>query len=257
MGTTEDVVADLDGTLVCGFTDGAIVRLDPHAGTLTTVADTGGRPLGLEACDDGRVLVCDAHKGLLEVDQSTGSVERLVEQVDGVPLRFCSNAVAAPDGTVWFTESTDRFDFEHYMGALLEHRPSGRLFRRDPDGTVTTVLDGLYFPNGVTLAPDNSSLLFTETGNYSLSRMWLTGSRSGEVDVLLSNMNGFPDNMSRFVEGAVLDRDDQPSQRGTRPFSEVAWTHSVDDLAAARHTAARSEDNCVGGVCRLRRTGRR
>ncbi|WP_308192477.1 SMP-30/gluconolactonase/LRE family protein [Gordonia sp. 'Campus'] len=200
-GTAEDVVVSLDGSLVCGVTGGAIVRVAPSTGERSTIADTGGRPLGLEVCDDGRLLVCDAHKGLLRVDQSTGAVETLVDQVDGVTLRFCSNAAAGPDGTVWFTESTDRFDFEHYMGALLEHRPSGRLFRRDPDGTVTTVLDGLYFPNGVALAPDRRSLLFTETGNYSLSRLWLTGPRQGEVEVLLSNMHGFPDNMSRFVGG--------------------------------------------------------
>lgn len=200
-GTAEDVVAGLDGAMICGVSGGAIVRLDPSSGELETIADTGGRPLGLEACDDGRLIVCDAHKGLLRVDQSTGAIETLVDQVDGVPLRFCSNATAGPDGTVWFTESTDRFDFEQYMGALLEHRPSGRLFRRDPDGTVTTVLDGLYFPNGVALAPNRRSLLFTETGNYSLSRLWLAGPRQGEVEVLLSNMHGFPDNMSRFADG--------------------------------------------------------
>ncbi|GAA12651.1 hypothetical protein GOALK_056_00840 [Gordonia alkanivorans NBRC 16433] len=207
----------LDGALICGVTGGAIVRIDPSTGQRSTIADTGGRPLGLEVCDDGRLIVCDAHKGLLQVDQFTGAVETLVDQVDGVRLRFCSNAAAGPDGTVWFTESTNRFDFEHYMGALLEHRPSGRLFRRDPDGTVTTVLGGLYFPNGVALAPDRRSLLFTETGNSSLSRLWLAGPRQGEVEVLLSNMHGFPDNMSRFAGGrswiamtnprnAVLDR---------------------------------------------------
>ncbi|MFC9982914.1 hypothetical protein [Gordonia sp. NPDC127522] len=65
---------------------------------------------------------------------------------------------------------------------------------------MTTVLDGLHFPNGVALAPDQRSLLFTETGNYSLSRLWLTGPRQGEVEVLLSNMHGFPDNMSRFAD---------------------------------------------------------
>lgn len=201
VGTAEDVAVGLDGELICGVTGGAIVRVHPLTGEPETIADTGGRPLGLEVCDDGRLLVCDAHKGLLRVDQSTGEVETLVDQVDGVRLRFCSNAAAGPDGTVWFTESTDRFDFEHYMGALLEHRPSGRLFRRDSDGTVTTVLDGLYFPNGVALGPDRRSLLFTETGNYSLSRLWLAGPRRGEVEVLLSNMHGFPDNMSRFVDG--------------------------------------------------------
>lgn len=49
-------------------------------------------PLGLEVCDDGRVLVCDAHKGLLEVDQSTGAVEPLVEQVADDPQQQARNS---------------------------------------------------------------------------------------------------------------------------------------------------------------------
>lgn len=194
-------MVDHTGSLLCGLGGGAIVRVDPAAGTTTAIATTGGRPLGLEVCADGSVLVCDAHKGLLRVAETTGAVETLVSHVGRDALRFCSNATAAADGTVWFTESTNRFNFEHYLGALLEHRPSGRLCRRDTDGTVTTVLDGLYFPNGIALAPDECSVLFTETGNYSLSRLWLRGSRAGEVEVLLSNMHGFPDNMSRFVDG--------------------------------------------------------
>lgn len=168
-GLAEDVVVDHAGSLLCGLGGGAIVRVDPDAGTTTTIATTGGRPLGLEVCADGSVLVCDAHKGLLRVAETTGAVETLVSHVGRDALRFCSNATAAADGTVWFTESTNRFNFEHYLGALLEHRPSGRLCRRDTDGTVTTVLDGLYFPNGIALAPDECSLLFTETGNHSLS----------------------------------------------------------------------------------------
>ncbi|MFC9982913.1 SMP-30/gluconolactonase/LRE family protein [Gordonia sp. NPDC127522] len=106
----------LDRALIYGVTGGEIVRVDPSTGRRSTFADTGGRPLGLEVCDDGRLIVCDAHKGLLRVEQSTGAVETLVDQIDGVQLRFCSNAATDPGGTVWFTESTDRFDFEHYMG---------------------------------------------------------------------------------------------------------------------------------------------
>lgn len=197
----EDVVVGADGQLYCGVEGGGIVRLDPDSSATSVVAETGGRPLGLEALPDGRLLVCDAHRGLLRVAPSSGAVETLTQYVDDVPLRFCSNATAQPDGTIWFTESTTRFDFEHYLGAFLEHRPSGRLLRRDPDGSVDVVLDDLYFANGVALAPDGQSLLLVETGAYRISRVDLTGPDAGRRRTLVENLPGFPDNLSAFRDG--------------------------------------------------------
>ena len=125
---------------VCDKIDGRILRIDPERSLEETIADTGGRPLGLEVLWDGHLLICDAQKGLLRLDPETGVIETLVQYVDGVTLRFCSNAAAARDGTIWFTESSSRYDFEQYTGALMEHRPSGLLFSRDPDGCVEIVL---------------------------------------------------------------------------------------------------------------------
>ncbi len=65
---------------------------------------------------DGRLLVCDARRGLLCVDPDSGDVESLTQYVDTVPLRCYASATA--DGTIWFTEPTTRFDFEHYCGAF-------------------------------------------------------------------------------------------------------------------------------------------
>ncbi|MGC4935920.1 SMP-30/gluconolactonase/LRE family protein [Gordonia sp. DT30] len=193
----EDVVVGADGQLYCGLEGGAIVRVDPTTLRTEVVADTGGRPLGLLAYDDG-LIVCDSHRGLLRVDPATGSVDALVERVDGVPLRFCSNAALAPDGAIWFTESSTRFGFEHYMGAFLEHRPSGRLLRRDPDGTVTVIHTELDFPNGLTLAPSQDALIMVETGGYRISRVRLA---DGATTTLTANLPGFPDNLSIFRDG--------------------------------------------------------
>lgn len=163
-----------------------------------TLGDTGGRPLGLELLPDGRILICDAHQGLLRLAPVSAEVETLARVVDGTALRFCSNATAAVDGTIWFTESTDRFDFETFLGALLEHCPSGRLFRRDPDGTVHVVLDSLHFANGVTLTEDESGVLFAESGAARISRLDV---RSGEVTRVAENLPGYPDNLSRLRDG--------------------------------------------------------
>jgi hypothetical protein len=49
------------------------------------------------------------------------------------------------------------------------------LFRLGTDSTVTTLVDGLYFANGVTATADESALVFAETMGRRLSKYWLTG----------------------------------------------------------------------------------
>src|SRR6478672_2490083 len=54
----EDVAVDHQGRLVTGTDDGKVWRFD-EAGRASLIADTGGRPLGVEILDDGRYLICD------------------------------------------------------------------------------------------------------------------------------------------------------------------------------------------------------
>ena len=63
----EDVVVTPDGDVYTGTEDGSIFRLSPDGQRVERVAQTGGRPLGLELFADGDLLVCDAHRGLLVV----------------------------------------------------------------------------------------------------------------------------------------------------------------------------------------------
>jgi hypothetical protein len=159
----EDVVVDADGQLWTGLIDGRIVRLSPDGGEQTVVANTGGRPLGLHVARDGRLLICDSYRGLLALHPESGELTSLVEAIDGRALKFCSNVTETSDGTVYFTESTSAFHFDHFLGAVLEARGRGGLFRLATDGTVTTLVDGLYFANGLTATVDGSALVFAET----------------------------------------------------------------------------------------------
>ena len=110
-------MVDADGNIWTGVDDGRIVRISP-AGEPTVVGDTGGRPLGLAVARDGRLLVCDSPRGLLAMDTGSGKFETLVDEVDGRPLRFCSNVIEISDGTIYFTESTSAFTYAHFMGAI-------------------------------------------------------------------------------------------------------------------------------------------
>lgn len=198
----EDVVVDTAGTLWTGVEDGRIIAIPPN-GAPRVAADTGGRPLGLAVTHGGQLLICDSHRGLLRFDPATGKLNTLVSQTAGRPLTFCSNAVESADGTIYFTESTDRFRYEYYKGAVVEARGGGSLFRRTADGEVSVLLPHLHFANGVTLTADESALVFAETTACRLSKYWLTGPRAGSLTPLVSNLPGYPDNVSTGTDGRI------------------------------------------------------
>lgn len=202
----EDVVADEDGRLYTGVQDGRVLRVSAPFSDgrhVETIADTGGRPLGIELYDDDRLLVCDARRGLLLVRRDTGAVEVLATTAAGKPINVCNNAAVASDGTVLFTDSSQRFPLERHQADLLEHSGTGRLLRRAPGGEIDVLLDGLHFANGVALAPDESCVFVAETGAFRLRRVWLTGDRAGHTEMFAENLPGVPDNATTGSDGLI------------------------------------------------------
>lgn len=205
----EDVVADERGRVLTGVEDGRVLRVDglaePGRARVETLAETGGRPLGLELLPDGDLLVCDAERGLLRVTTGDGTVRVLADEVRGERLRFCSNAVALIDGTVYFTVSSRRYPLHQWIGDIVEHTGTGRLLRLAPGaGTPEVVLEGLQFANGLALCADESFLVLAETGARRLTRVRLTGAGAGTSEPFVEDLPGMPDNMWRDQEGGLL-----------------------------------------------------
>jgi sugar lactone lactonase YvrE len=196
----EDVAVDADGRVYSGAEDGRIWCWPADAGPGTAprlVADTGGRPLGIEVDRrDGTLIVCDAYRGLLRI--TDGAVADLTSSVDGHPIGLCNNASIAADGTVYFTDSSTRFPLSAWKKDILEQRPNGRLLRYDPaDRSTAIVADGLYFPNGVALTPDESAVLVVETSAHRMVRIPATGGSASAV----CDLPAYPDNMSAVGDG--------------------------------------------------------
>ncbi|MFJ7151475.1 SMP-30/gluconolactonase/LRE family protein [Streptomyces sp. NPDC100445] len=197
----EDVVADPYGRVLTGVADGRILRVhhpgDPRAVRTETLAETGGRPLGLELLPDGDILVCDAERGLLRVGTEDGTVHVLADSVAGERLRFASNAVVLPDGTVCFTVSSRRHPLDRWIGDIVEHTGTGRLLRLAPGAGGPEVLrEGLQFANGLAASADGSFLVIAETGSCRLTRYPLTGPRAGHAEPF-ADLPGMPDNLWR------------------------------------------------------------
>src|SRR4029450_2510209 len=91
----------------------------------------------------------------------------------GSRILLCNNAAVARDGTVYFTDSSNRFPLSHWRRDLLGHRPNGRGLAYDPVSRRTDVVaEGFHFPNGVALTEEEDALLLCETGSHSLVRRW-------------------------------------------------------------------------------------
>jgi sugar lactone lactonase YvrE len=194
----EDLLVEDGGRVTGGMRGGTVVRLVP--GPPQVLARTGGRPLGLARDSQGRLLIADADKGLLR-QEPDGTLTTLATGAGGRPCRFTNELAVASGGRIFFSDSSDRWSIADFSLEVVEGRPRGRILMWDLSGAVTVLADGLHFPNGVALTPDENALLFTQSTRFCVSKLHLTGPGTGRIETLIDALPGFPDNLSRTARG--------------------------------------------------------
>lgn len=203
----EDIAFDTKGRLYTGGEDGNIYRLTFDSSGKTSAFETfakiGGYPLGLHFDDAGNLIAAVKGVGLLSLD--TNGIETvLANEVDGTPITYANDLDIASDGTIYFSDSSVKFD-RGWPYDILEAKPYGRLLAYNPNTMETSVIkDGLYFANGVALAPDESFLLVGETPRYRIARYWLKGPKSGTWDYFAENLPILVDNIVRNENGGYF-----------------------------------------------------
>ncbi len=191
----EAVAVGPDGWLYTGLQDGRVVRLRPDGSAVETFVQTGGRPLGMKFDRSGRLLVADAFRGLLAVS-SDRVLTVLADSVNGRRMLFPNDLDIAQDGSVWFSDTSQRFDQSHWILEFWEGRPTGRVLRYEPrTGRADVKLDGLGFANGVALGPDDAFVLVSETTAARVTRLWTKGPRAGQRETF-AVLPGYPDNLT-------------------------------------------------------------
>lgn len=224
----EDVVVAEDGRVFTGTEDGSVFAVRPDGSGSDLIGTTGGRPLGIELLGSDRLLIADAHHGLLAMKIATGALETLVDAVEGRPLVFCNNAAVARNGDIWFSDSSTVFGIEKWKNDFVQDTRTGRLLCLRSNGDLEVHLEGLAFANGVALAADESYVAVAETAARTVARLWLTGPRSGQRDFLCTDLPGYPDNIARGSDSLIWVSIASPTdplvervQRGPRPFRKV------------------------------------
>ena len=206
----EDIILDNDDNLYCGSRHGDIIRFFPPDYTRHEIyVHIGGHTLGLAfdrtaawwfapaawACS-GSPVTAKFMKVSDETNRSFWSI------IDDSRMRLADDLDIAPDGRIFFSEATIRYDHQTWMMEALEGRGNGRIICYDPSTDASrTVLPNLMFPNGICVTHDGQSILFAETFGCRISRYWFDGPKEGTVEPVIPNLPGLPDNINRASDG--------------------------------------------------------
>ena len=110
---------------------------------------------------------------------------------------------------IYFTDSTERYCPPEYSGTfeaslldIAEHQRTGRFMSYNPNSNEVKVLaTGIQFANGVAVSPNGRHALIVETGDFRIYRFQIADADNSELEILLDGLSGYPDNLTRGLDG--------------------------------------------------------
>ena len=144
---------DRDGTLwVTDVPYGRVFRID-QTGRWELALDYDGEPHSIKLDQSGSFVIVDYRKGLLRFNPTEKTTSLIADGINSERFRGLSDAVFAPNGDLWITDS----------GRTSLSDPTGRVLRYRPDGTLDLVLGNVPYPNGIAVSPNGSFVYVAAT----------------------------------------------------------------------------------------------
>ena len=206
----EDVILDRHDRLYGSTRDGNIIRFSGERFEKREVfAHIGGRPYGMQFDKDENLIVCVGGMGVYGVKPG-GEVFKVTDETgrtwtklnDDSRVRMADDLDITPDGKIYFSDCTTRYEASNYPLEVVEGRPNGRVLCYDPaTGKTEKVIKSFYFPNGVCVAHDGRSVFIASTTDCRIYRHWLAGPQSGKTEIVIDEIPGNPDNINRASDG--------------------------------------------------------
>ena len=159
---TEGPCLGPDGCIYFSDIGNRIMKFDPGANKTTVVRDPSGRSNGLKFDSAGRLVACEgANTGgnrRISVTGKDGTVRTLADRYAGKRFNSPNDLTIDSRGRVYFTDP-------RYVGSEPRELVTESVYRVDPDGKVTRVIEDVQKPNGVVLSPDQKTLYLADSNN--------------------------------------------------------------------------------------------
>jgi sugar lactone lactonase YvrE len=132
-----------------------------------------GRPLGIRFDPQGRLVVIESYSGVyrLTFTKEGVSSEVLTTTVEGRKITLANDVAITSDGTIYFTESSDRWGRNQIIKEIFATRPVGTLVEMDSLGRIRRVHPGFLPCNGVEISHQEDVVFFVSSPRiYRLDR---------------------------------------------------------------------------------------
>ena len=170
---------------------GRLFRYEPATGRHEQIYE--GDPVGgftLQA--DGALLLFMAH-GAIKIWRD-GQLTTVLDEIPDERTSRFNDVIADPAGRV-------------FCGTMPTGDRLGRLYRLEPDGQLTKILDGITCSNGMGFTPNRAQMYYTDTYKNEIYRFDYdreTGALANQtVFVRTAEGEGWPDGMTVDAEGFV------------------------------------------------------
>jgi gluconolactonase len=108
---------------------------------------------GLTIDPEGRLILCQHGERRVARMESDGTFTVLADRFEGKRFNSPNDLVLARSGALFFTDPPYGM-----KKGLAPDAPYHGVYRRDPNGTLSLIIDDIRWPNGIALSPDEKIL---------------------------------------------------------------------------------------------------
>lgn len=164
---TEGPTEGPDGCVYFSDIGNRIMKFDPKSGKTTAFRDPGGRSNGMKFDARGRLVVCEGANtgGGRRISLTDGNkIRTLADRIDGKRFNSPNDLTIDAKGRIYFSDP-------RYVGNEKRELDHESVYRVDPDGTVTRVVNDVTKPNGLAISPDGKTLYVAECGGKNARKL--------------------------------------------------------------------------------------
>lgn len=155
-----------------------------------------GKSNGLVLDSEGRLIACEHWNRRVTRTEADGSITVLATEYEGKKLNSPNDAVARSDGAIFFT------DPPYGLEGRDQEQPVNGVYRIDPDGSITLLVDDFPRPNGIALSADEKTVYIADSQAGHIRAFDVDAKGDFSNGRLFSKIPG-PDGMALDVEGRI------------------------------------------------------
>lgn len=140
------------------------LRWDERNGEVSVFEQPARNQNGHTVDAQGRLVSCEHRGRAVSRIEHDGTTRVLADRYKGKRFNSPNDVVVKSDGSVWFTDPSYGIDSEYEGDASPSEIGARNVYRIDPSGEVTIVIDDMVQPNGLAFSGDESLLYVADTG---------------------------------------------------------------------------------------------